>query len=50
MVEFTETTVAMTFAMIGVVGTLVWYALAWYGIRTLQDVRETVSLGQPDSE
>lgn len=33
----------MAFAVLGVVGTLVWYGLAWYGIRTLQDIRNAVN-------
>jgi len=39
MMDLNETTIAMLLAALGVLGTLGWYALAWYGIRTLQDVR-----------
>lgn len=50
MFELTETTIATVVAFIGVIGTLVWYALAWYGIRTLRDVRDAVGRGEPNSE
>ena len=43
MVELNETTIAMGFAVLGVVGSIVWFVLGWYGVRTLQDIRETVS-------
>lgn len=42
MVDVTTSTVAMAFAVVGVVATLGWYVLAWYSIRTLQDLREAV--------
>lgn len=38
----TEPTVAVVFAVLGVLGTLVWYGLAWYGISTLRDIRDAV--------
>lgn len=50
MIEFTETGIAMAFAFLGVVGSLIWYALAWYGIRTLQGIRDAVDRGNPDSK
>jgi len=50
MITFTETTIAMTLAVFGVVGTLVWYALAWYGIRTLKEMRDAVGHRSPKSE
>lgn len=40
MVELNETTIGMAFAVLGVVGSLIWYGLALYGIRTLKDVRD----------
>lgn len=43
MVELNETTIGMAFAVVGVVATLIWYALAWYGITTLRDIRDAVS-------
>lgn len=43
MSELTESPIAMAFAALGVAGSLVWYGLAWYGIRTLRDVREAVT-------
>lgn len=42
MVALNETTIGMTFAVVGVVATLIWYALAWYGISTLQDIRDAL--------
>lgn len=42
MVALNETTIGMAFAVIGVVATLIWYALAWYGITTLQDIRDAI--------
>lgn len=42
-VELTETTIAMTFAVVGVVGSLIRYGLALYGIGTLQDIRDAVT-------
>lgn len=42
MIQPTETTIAVTLAVLGVVGTLVWYALAWYGIRNLQAIRDAL--------
>lgn len=50
MIELTETTVAMALASLGVVGTLVWYVLAWYGLRTLRDVRDAVDHGASNEE
>lgn len=38
-----ETTLGLTFAVIGVVATLIWYGLAWYGISTLQDIRDALA-------
>lgn len=43
MVELNETTIAMAFAVLGVVGSLVWYGLALYGIHTLRDVRDALA-------
>jgi hypothetical protein len=45
MVAFTETEIAMAFAVLGVVGTIVWYGIAYYGIKTLRDVRDAVGNG-----
>lgn len=42
MAQLDETTIAMAMAGVGVLATIGWYALAWYGIRTLQDVRDAV--------
>lgn len=47
MVELNETTIAMAFAVLGVIGSIIWYGLAWYGIRTLKDIRD--ALGTDDS-
>lgn len=47
MIELTETTIATTFAVVGVVATIIWYGLALYGIRTLQDIRD--ALGNDNS-
>lgn len=43
MIELNETTIAMTVAVLGVVGSIVWLVLGWYGIRTLRDIREAAS-------
>lgn len=43
MVALDETTIGLTFAVVGVLATIVWYGLAFYGIRTLQDIRDAVS-------
>ncbi len=45
MIALTETTIAMTVAVLGVFGTLVWY-----GIRTLKEMRDAVSDGSPNNE
>lgn len=50
MIELTETTIAMTLALLGVVGTFIWYALAWYGISTLRDIREAVDQTDSNNE
>lgn len=50
MIPLTETTIAATLAVFGVLGTLVWYALAWHGIRTLKELRDAVSHRSPDNE
>ena len=42
MVPLDENTIGMGFAVIGVVATLIWYGLAWYGISTLQDIRDAL--------
>lgn len=38
-----ETTLAMTFALLGVAFSVVWLALAIYGIRSLRDIRDALS-------
>lgn len=43
MVELNETTIAMGFAVLGIVGSIIWFALAMYGIRTLRDIRDALS-------
>jgi hypothetical protein len=50
MVELTETTIAMGVTVVGIVGTLIWYGLAWYGIRTLQGVHDAVNHGDSTGE
>ena len=42
MIELTETIVTIGVAGFGVVATIGWYVLAWYGIETLRDVYEAV--------
>lgn len=42
MIELNETTIGIAFAVIGVVATIIWYGLALYGIRTLQDIRDAL--------
>lgn len=43
-----ETTIAMGFAVLGVLGSLVWYALAWYGIKSVRDLRKAIESGDAD--
>jgi hypothetical protein len=50
MIELTETTFAMALASLGVVGTVIWYALAWYGLSTLRDIRDAVDQQPSNSE
>lgn len=50
MTELTETTIATALAVIGVVGTVIWYVMAWYGIRTLQELRDAVDQRNPNRE
>lgn len=40
MVTIDETTIGMTFAVIGVVFSIAWLVLGLYGINTLRDVRQ----------
>lgn len=40
----------MILAVFGVIGTLVWYALAWYGISTMKEIRDAVSDRSSNSE
>lgn len=42
MVALNETTIGLAFAVFGVVATIIWYGLALYGIRTLQDIRDAL--------
>ena len=42
MIQLDETTIAMAFAVIGVVSTAVLYGLALYGIKSLQDIRDAI--------
>jgi hypothetical protein len=47
MVTIDETTIAMTFAFLGVVFSIAWVVLLLYGIDTLRDIRD--ALGSEDS-
>lgn len=40
MVAINETTIGMTFAVLGVVFSIVWLVLGLYGINSLRDIRE----------
>lgn len=40
MVTINETTIAMTFAVLGVVFSVVWMVLGLYGINALREIRE----------
>lgn len=42
MVEINETTIGMTFAILGVVFSIVWIALGLYGINSLREIREAL--------
>lgn len=46
MVTLDETTIAMTFAVLGVVFTIAWLVLGIYGISTLRDIRERLGDGE----
>lgn len=46
MTELSEPTIAMAFGVVGVIGTLIWYALAWYGISIGRDLREAIGSSQ----
>ncbi|QKY20676.1 hypothetical protein B4589_009900 [Halolamina sp. CBA1230] len=48
MVTLDETTIGMAFAVVGVVATLIWYGLAWYGIATLRDIRDALGSSGAD--
>lgn len=43
MVALNETTIAITFAVLGVVFSIVWLVLALYGINILRDIRDRTS-------
>ncbi len=40
MVAINETTIGMTFAVLGVVFSIVWLLLGLYGINSLREIRE----------
>lgn len=42
MVAINETTIGMAFAVLGVVSSIIWLVLAWYGLTTLQDIRDAL--------
>lgn len=42
MVAINETTLAMTFAVLGVVFSVIWLALGLYGINTLRELRDAI--------
>lgn len=48
MVTINETTIAMAFAILGVVFSVVWLALGLYGINSLREIRK--ALGESDGE
>jgi len=43
MVELTETTIAMAAAVLGVLFSIVWVVLGWYGVRSLRDIRDALA-------
>lgn len=43
MVAINETTIGLTFAVIGVVFSIVWLALGLYGINSLRDIKEALN-------
>jgi len=43
MVAINETTIGLTFAVIGVVFSIVWLALGLYGLNSLRDIKEALS-------
>lgn len=42
MVAIDETTIGLTFAVLGIVFSVIWLALGLYGINTLRDVRNVL--------
>jgi hypothetical protein len=42
MVTINETTLAMAFAVLGVVFSVIWVALGLYGINTLRELRDAI--------
>lgn len=43
MVAINETTLAMAFAVLGVVFSVIWLALGLYGINTLRELRDAIA-------
>lgn len=49
MVEINETTIGLTFALIGVVFSVAWLVLGLYGISSLRDIRAALAEGNGDN-
>lgn len=45
MVEINETTIGLTFAVLGVVFSIAWLVLGLYGINSLRDIRNSLADG-----
>lgn len=43
MVEINETTIGLTFAVLGVVFSIAWLVLGLYGINSLRDIRAALA-------
>lgn len=46
MIQLSEPRIAVAFGVVGVIGTLVWYAVVWYGISIGRELREAVRSSQ----
>lgn len=50
MVAINETTIGLTFAVLGVVFSVAWLILGLYGINSLREIKEKLNETEADSE
>jgi hypothetical protein len=50
MVAINETTIGLTFAVLGVVFSVAWQILGLYGINSLREIKEKLDENETDSE